>query len=65
MTKMFIITWFIDCCMTMNEPNPILCCDNDATPNDYQKWSLYEGCHGNVAFVQTWTIVKKCSWMHG
>ena len=23
---------------------PILCC---ATPNDYQKWSLYEGCHGN------------------
>ena len=27
-----------------NKPNPILCC---ATPNDYQKWSLYEGCHGN------------------
>ena len=27
-----------------NEPNLILCC---ATPNDYQKWSLYEGCHGN------------------
>ena len=46
-TKTFIITWFIDYCMTMNEPNPILCCDNDAMPNDYQKWSLYEGCHGN------------------
>ena len=30
--------------MTMNEP--ILCCD--AMPNDdYRKWSLYEGCHGN------------------
>ena len=41
-TKMFIITWFIDCCMTMNDP--ILCYD---MPNDYQKWSLYEGCHGN------------------
>ena len=47
-TKTFIIImWFIDRCMTMNEPNPILCCDNDATSNDYQKWSLYEGCHGN------------------
>ena len=43
-TKTFILIWFIDCCMTMT--NPILCCDN--TPNDdYQKWSLYEGCHGN------------------
>ena len=43
-TKMFIIPWFIDCCMTMNN-EPILCC---ATPSDdYQKWSLYEGCHGN------------------
>ena len=42
-TKTFIITWFIDCCMTMNN-EPILCC---ATPNDYQKWSLCEGCHGN------------------
>ena len=43
-TKTFIIMWFIDCCMTMNN-EPILCC---ATPNDdYQKWSLYEGCHGN------------------
>ena len=30
--------------MTMNN-EPILCC---ATPNDdYRKWSLYEGCHGN------------------
>ena len=28
--------------MTMNDP--ILCCD---MPNDYQKWSLYEGCQGN------------------
>ena len=44
-TKMFIIMWFIDCCMTMNNEPTILCC---ATPNDdYQKWSLYEGCHGN------------------
>ena len=42
-TKMFIIMWFIDCCMTMNNEPMILCCDND----DYQKWSLYEGCHGN------------------
>ena len=40
---MFIIMWFIDCCMTMNNEPTILCCDND----DYQKWSLYEGCHGN------------------
>ena len=31
--------------MTLNEPNPILCCDNK--PNDYQKWSLYEGSHGS------------------
>ena len=31
--------------MTMNNEPTILCC---ATPNDdYQKWSLYEGCHGN------------------
>ena len=45
MTKKFIIKWFIDCCMTMT--NPTLCCDNDTTPSDYQKWSLYEGCHGN------------------
>ena len=37
--------WFIDCCMTMNNEPTILCC---AMPNDdYQKWSLYEGCHGN------------------
>ena len=43
-TKTFIIMWFIDCCMTMNN-EPILCC---AMPNDdYQNWSLYEGCHGN------------------
>ena len=27
----------------MNNEPTILCCDND----DYQKWSLYEGCHGN------------------
>ena len=44
-TKTFIIMWFIDCCMTMNDS--ILCCDNNAMPSDYQKWSLYEGCHGN------------------
>ena len=44
-TKTFIIMWCIDCCMTMNNEPTILCC---ATPNDdYQKWSLYEGCHGN------------------
>ena len=29
--------------MTMNNEPTVLCCDND----DYQKWSLYEGCHGN------------------
>ena len=41
-TKSFIFMWFIDCCMTMNNEPTMLCCDND----DYQKWSLYEGCHG-------------------
>ena len=49
-TKTFIIMWFIDCCMTMNNEPTILCC---AMPNDdYQKWSLYEGCHGNDSIYQ-------------
>ena len=64
-TKTFIIMWFIDCCMTMNEPNPILCCDNDATPNDYQNGHYMKVVMVVIAFVQTWMIVKKCSWMHG
>ena len=55
MTKTFIITWFIDCCMTMNDP--ILCGDN--TPNDYQKWSLYEGCHGNDSICSDMDDCKK------
>ena len=61
-TKTFIIMWFIDCCMTMNN-EPILCC---ATPNDdYQKWSLYEGCYGNDSICSDMDDCEKCSRMHG
>ena len=60
-TKTFIITWFIDCCMTMNNEPTILCCDND----DYQKLSLYEGCHGNDSICSDMDDCEKCSLMHG
>ena len=62
-TKTFIILWFIDCCITINNEPTILCC---ATPNDdYQKWSLYEGCHGNDSICSDMDDCEKCSLMHG